>query len=136
MQPDEIYRETVPFTLVKWILAMEIGLTILFLSLFISQLPAGLSWLYLGMFLLFLGVTVLIANFRKLNISISSQSITVAYSRIKYFIPWGASVVRNQASVSVRKGLDIKPSRTLFISRTALVALLPVSFWSTEPKIR
>jgi len=89
MPADEIYQETVPFALMKWILAMEIGLTILFLSLFVSQLPAGLSWLYLGMFLLFLGVTVLIANFRKFNISISSQSITVAYSRIKYFIPWG-----------------------------------------------
>ncbi len=88
MQPDEIYKETIPLTLIKWILAMEIGLTILFLSLFISQLPAGLSWLYLGMFLLFLGVTALIANFRKLNISITSQSITVAYGRIKYSIPW------------------------------------------------
>jgi len=88
MPADEIYQETVPFTLMKWILATEIGLTILFLSLFISQLPAGLSWLYLGLFLLFVGVTALIANFRKLNISISSQSITVAYGRIKYFIPW------------------------------------------------
>lgn len=88
MQPDEIYQETVPFALVKWILAMEIALTILFLSLFVSQLPSGLSWLYLGMFLLFLGVTALIANFRVLNISISSQSITVAYGRIRYSIPW------------------------------------------------
>ncbi len=88
MQPDELYQETVPFTLIKWILAMEIAITVLFLYLFVSQLPAGLSWLYLGMFLLFLGVTALIANFRKLVISISSQSITVAYGRIKYSIPW------------------------------------------------
>ncbi len=88
MQEDEIYEETVPFTVAKWLLAMEIAITILFLSLFVSQLPEGLSWFYLGMFLLFLGVTALIANFRKLNISITSQSITVAYGRIKYSIPW------------------------------------------------
>jgi hypothetical protein len=88
MQEDEIYKETVPFTIAKWILAMEITITVLFLYLFVSQLPAGLSWLYLGMFLLFLGVTALIANFRRLNISITSQSITVAYGRIRYSIPW------------------------------------------------
>ncbi len=88
MQTDEIYEETVPFAIVKWILAMEIAITVLFLYLFVSQLPAGLSWLYLGMFLLFAGVTALIANFRALNISITSQSITVAYGRIKYSIPW------------------------------------------------
>ncbi len=87
MQADEIYEETVPFTIIKWILAMEVAITILFLYLFVSQLSKGLSWLYLGMFLLFLGVTALIANFRGLNISISSQSITVAYGRIKYSIP-------------------------------------------------
>ena len=32
--------------------------------------------------------------------------------------------------------LDTLPSRTAFISRTALVALLPVSFCSTEPRMR
>lgn len=85
---DEIYKETMPFTIIKWILAMEIALTILFLYLFVSQLPEGLSWFYLGMFLLFAMVTALIANFRALNISITSRSITVAYGRIRYSVPW------------------------------------------------
>lgn len=88
MQPDEIYRETVPFTIVKWILAMEIGIAVSFLALFIYQLPEGLSWFYLGMFLLFVGVTVLIANLTRLTISITPQHITVAYGRISYSISW------------------------------------------------
>ena len=88
MQADEIYQEAVPFTIIKWILAMEIATTIFFLCLFISQIPAGLSWLYLGMFLLFLVSTALIANFIKLTISVTPESITVAYGRIKYSIPW------------------------------------------------
>tara|TARA_B100001971_G_scaffold202760_1_gene216888 strand:+ start:185 stop:697 length:513 start_codon:yes stop_codon:yes gene_type:complete len=95
MQSYEIYKETIPFVLVKWILAIEIATTILFLCLFIYQLtssPVGdrpaPDLFYFGMFLLFAGSSALIANFRKLNISITSQSIIVAYGRIKYSIPW------------------------------------------------
>ncbi|MEE9583442.1 MAG: hypothetical protein V3W01_02110 [Dehalococcoidales bacterium] len=103
MKPDEIYRETVPFTIAKWILVMEVSITILFLSLFIYQLPEGLSWFYLGMFLLFAGVTALIANFTKLTISITPRHITVAYGRISYSIPWD-----NVASCTIASGSGIR----------------------------
>ncbi len=43
-------------------------------------------WIWLGMFLFFLGMTV---NFSKLSVKMSSDSLTVGYGIIKKKIPWG-----------------------------------------------
>ena len=96
MQTDEVYREEVPFHLGKFALVMLALFTILMLFLFIYQLVVGPvgsrpgpSWVYLVMFF-FLGViTVLVGNFNKLAIIITSQAIIVGFGRMKKSITWG-----------------------------------------------
>ena len=95
MQVDEVYREKIPFLVGKLVVLLMIGLTGLFLGLFVYQLivqPVGEdpapNWYYLVMFLVFLVISVLMVNFRELTVIATSQGITIAYGRIKYTIAW------------------------------------------------
>jgi len=95
MQPNEIYQETIPFPIGRVVVVIMVGITALFLFLFIYQLtsvPIGDSpapdWFYLVMIAVFAGFTALAANFTRLTISMTPDAITVAYGRFKYIIPW------------------------------------------------
>lgn len=95
MYVDEFYREKIPFLVGKLVAVIMVGLTALFLGLFLYQLlqsPLGdhpaPNWYYLVMFLVFLVVSVLVVNFRELTVCATSQAITIAYGRIKYTIAW------------------------------------------------
>ncbi len=95
MKPNEIYQEVIPFPLGRLIMWVMTGITALFLYLFIYQTTTGPvgdnpapDWFYLVMMVIFAGVTVLVANFTRLTISITLDAITVAFDRIKYTIPW------------------------------------------------
>jgi len=92
---NELYREVVPFLLMKFVIALMIVIAGTMLYLFIHQLIVGPlgdhpapDWFYLIMFLVFLGVTGLVFQVRKLTIRANDQSITVAYGMLKYTIPW------------------------------------------------
>ncbi len=95
MQVTEIYKETIPFALMKLVLGVFIACTLLFLGLFAYQVLVGpvgdnpaLDWVYLLMCLLFAGFTALIRNFNKLAIEITTQSINVGFGIFKRVIPW------------------------------------------------
>ena len=95
MQVNEIYKETVPFALMRLVLGVFIACTLLFLGLFVYQVlvgPVGTKpapdWVYLLMFLWFAGFTALIRNFSKLAIKITAQSINVGFGVFKRVIPW------------------------------------------------
>ncbi len=95
MQVPEIYEEIVPFPLMKLVLGLFIALTIVFLVVFVYQVlvgPVGTKpgpdWLYIIMFLLFAGFTVLIRSFNKLAVIITTQSITVGFGVFKRVISW------------------------------------------------
>jgi hypothetical protein len=93
MKYDEIYHEEIPFLAGKIVIALMATISIAFLILFVIQLsgtsvgdnPAS-NWYYLVMGLFFIGVTVLVSNFRKLIISINKSSDTTSYGRISYRI--------------------------------------------------
>ena len=95
MQVPEIYKETIPFALIKLVLGVFIACTLLFLGLFAYQVLIGSvgdnpapDWVYLLMFLWFAGLTALIRNFNKLAIKITTQSINVGFGVFKRVIPW------------------------------------------------
>jgi hypothetical protein len=90
-----IYREKVPFFIGTLVAVLMIVLTLVFLGLFLYQIlesPIGNKpapdWYYLILCLIFLGVSVLMYNFRELTITADNQNITIAYGRIRYTIAW------------------------------------------------
>ena len=96
MQADSIYEETVPFPLIRVVLAILTIFTLLMLFLLVYQLiigPLGSkpapSWFYLVMFLFLAVITVFITNFTKLSIKITSQAINISFGMIKQTILWG-----------------------------------------------
>ena len=78
MKHDEIYNEVIPFLAGKVVVVMMAIISVVFLALSISNLY------FLVMGLIFIGVTVLVSNFRTLTISIDKSSITTSYGRISY----------------------------------------------------
>ncbi len=78
MKHDEIYNEVIPFLAGKVVVVMMAIISVVFLALSISNLY------FLVMGLVFIGVTVLVSNFRTLTISIDKSSITASYGRISY----------------------------------------------------
>ena len=95
MYTDEIYKETVPFSLWKYIMVIMGGITIAFFVLCIYQLAGGTigsntvpTWYYLLLFLVFLVISAFLINFKQLDIKITSQSITVRFGILKSIIPW------------------------------------------------
>jgi len=95
MLEDEIYREKIPFPVMKLVVAVMVAFTLLFLGLFLYQLLVGPigenpapNWCFLVMFLIFTVINVVIFNFRELTISITPGSLRVAYGRISYVIAW------------------------------------------------
>lgn len=95
MYTAQIYEETIPFSLWKWIMGIMGAVTIAFLVLLIYQYTAGgigsnplPTWYYLIMFLLFAALTAFMTNFRKLYISITDQSIYLRFGKFKSIIPW------------------------------------------------
>lgn len=86
---ENIYEETVP---AKWMTITFAGITILLFSILLYQVINGPiraepapNIAYLGLTLLFLGVTL---NFRKLKIRIDSEDITAGYGIFKNTISW------------------------------------------------
>lgn len=95
MQVTEIYKEMIPFALMKLVLGVFIACTLLFLVLLVYQVLVGPvgdnpapDWVYLLMFLWFAGLTALLRNFNKLAIEITTQSINVGFGVFKRVIPW------------------------------------------------
>ena len=95
MQADSIYEETVPFPLVKVVLAILTVFTLLMLFLLVYQLiidPLGSkpapNWFYLVMFLFLAGITVFVADFNKLSIKTTAKAITVSFGIMKKTIPF------------------------------------------------
>ena len=93
MKYDEIYHEVIPFLTGKIITVGMAAISGVFLILFLVQLSgtsvgdhAAPNWLYLIMGLGFIGVTVLVSNFRALTVSIDKSSVTISYGRIFYRI--------------------------------------------------
>ena len=78
MKHDEIYNEVIPFLAGKVVVVMMAIISVVFLALSISNLY------FLVMGLIFIGVTVLVSNFRTLTISIDKSSITASYGRISH----------------------------------------------------
>jgi len=96
MEADSIYQETVPFPLILVVLLLLGAVAALMLGLLIYQLavaPLGSrpapDWYYLVMFLFLTAICALVANFRRLNISITSQGVKVSFGMIRRSIPWG-----------------------------------------------
>ena len=66
-----------------------------------------------------------------------SPSVEVCMeTRVKCFMPFGMSVFRNQASVSVRKLFTIGSPKTVFMSRRAFASLSEVPDRSVELRMR
>ena len=89
------YRETVSFPVAWGVFGLFMALSILFLVLFAYKLTAGPigsdpapSWFYLVMWLLFKAIGLLMLNFTKLTISISSRAVRVGFGNIRYSLPW------------------------------------------------
>ena len=96
MRVTEIYKEIVPFPIMKLVLGVFIALTLVFLGLFVYQILVGPvssdpapDWFYLVMFLCFAVFTALMRNFNKLAIVITTQYIAVRFGFLKRAIPWG-----------------------------------------------
>jgi hypothetical protein len=93
MKYDETYHEIIPFPAGKIITVLMAAISVVFIAIFVIQIsgtsvgdnPAS-NWYYLVMGLLFIGVTVLVSNFRALTVSINKSSITASYGRISYRI--------------------------------------------------
>jgi len=92
---NEIYREGVPFQLVKYLTILFIIISGAFLSFFIYQLttaPTGnlpeITWHYLTMFIIFVGVSYVVAQIRQLNVIITTEFIKVNFGVFRYAIPW------------------------------------------------
>jgi len=91
---DEVYSETVPFKLIKYILFLEGSIGVVFLVLYIMQLTGNLGiedglpqWYFLIMAAIMLAIAVFITNFRKLRIGITSDSFRASFGFIKFEVP-------------------------------------------------
>ena len=91
----EIYRETVVFTLGRAIIVVFVVLAFFFLAMFVYQITTGPTggkpapdWFYLAMGLFFALMIFIISNFGKLDISATSESITVRYGMFKKVMRW------------------------------------------------
>lgn len=91
---NDLYRETVPFpfmTLLTWFMAGIAGLFLFFLLYQLLVAPADdypPVPVALTMTLVFLGATWVVAQARRLTISLTPEAITVAFGRLKHTIPW------------------------------------------------
>ena len=92
---DEIYEETVSFSLIKVVLAILAVIILSMLFLLVYQLTIGPlgsrpapDWFYLFMFLFFSGITAFVTNFNKLSIKMTTQSVTVGFGIMKKTISW------------------------------------------------
>lgn len=95
MQATQLYKETIPFSIMKWIMVVMSIIVCCFLVLIIYQLTQGPmgtypapTWNYLLMLLLFLVVTISLINFLKLTVEVTTQSITIRFGILKSNIPW------------------------------------------------
>ena len=103
---DELYHERLRFRLIDFLLALEALPALGFLAMFFYQVYIGPignepapNFIYLLMFLLFLGVVWLLANMRYLDISLTPEALTVAFGRFRKSVPW-----RNVAAVEKMRG--------------------------------
>jgi hypothetical protein len=92
---NEIYKEMIPFPLVRWVIGVLAAFVFLFLSLLFYQLligPIGTrpapNWVYLLMALWLSGVIALLVNFLRLTTKITPQGIRVSFGIFKRVITW------------------------------------------------
>jgi hypothetical protein len=77
----------------KIVIAIMGAIAVMFLVFYIIQLNGGKiasspNWYWLMMFLIFVVVTALVTNFRKLTITITTNAVTVRYGIMKSVMPW------------------------------------------------
>jgi hypothetical protein len=99
MRADEIYREEVSFTFVKYLVLLEVALGAIFLALFFVQTFGGAigerpapDWVYLLLFALFIGIAALIWGIRKMTIGITPQAIHIYFGLFSRAIPFESIV--------------------------------------------
>ena len=95
MRQDPLYEETLPFPFARLVVGLFVVLAILFLALLVYQMSVGPigprpapTWFWLLMFLWFSGIVAFVVNFNRLTITITSQSVVVAFGRFKRVIQW------------------------------------------------
>lgn len=91
---DEIYREIVPFSFIKYIILLEGGTGVAFLIIFMMQLAGSLNveddlsvWFFLIMAVIMLAVAAFLFSLTKLRISITSDSLRASFGFIKFEVP-------------------------------------------------
>lgn len=96
MEQETVYQEKIPFPLglvAAGILAASAVLMLVLLVLQLGGDPLGTrpapDWYYLVMFGFLSAVSIFVLNFRKLAITATSQSLTVAFGMVKRTMPWG-----------------------------------------------
>ncbi len=89
------YHETITDPVISVMTVFMGGLAAFFLFLLFYQRATGPvgndpapDWVYLVMFLVFAGVTVLVANLRRLVIILDSQSVTAVFGRFRHSVPF------------------------------------------------
>jgi len=120
MEPETVYEEKIPFHLGLVTTAILAASAVLMLVLLVLQLggdPIGTrpapDWFYLAMFIFLSAVSIFVLNFRKLNITATSQSLTIAFGMVKRKIPWGdiEQFYRDESSAFAYGGWGIRISR-------------------------
>jgi hypothetical protein len=91
---DEIYSEVIPFNIIKYIIYVEGGLGIAFLTLYIMQLTGRLSFeedlpsvFFLIMAIIMLAVAAFLFSLTKLRIGITADSLRASFGFIKFETP-------------------------------------------------
>jgi len=92
---DEIYREVIPFNIVKYIAFVEGGLGIVFLILYIIQIAGNLgigdelpSFFFLIMAAVMFAVAVFLFNLTKLRLGITTDAVGASFGFIKFEVPF------------------------------------------------
>jgi len=91
---DEVYSETVPFKLIKYIIFLEGSIGVVFLVLYIMQQTGNLGTdnelpavFFLVMAVIMLAVAVFLTNFMKLRIGITPDLLRASFGFIKFEVP-------------------------------------------------
>lgn len=81
-----VYHETIPWRLMKYVSGLFFILTVFFLALFINgavgytgKMPAASNIHYLIMSIVYIIIGALLVHFRKLDITVDSQAVTVSF---------------------------------------------------------
>ena len=92
---DEIYREVIPFNIIKYIIFVEGGLGLVFLILYMMQITGNLgiedelpSFFFLIMAAVMFAVAALLFSLTKLRLGITTDVVRASFGFIKFKVPF------------------------------------------------